>query len=188
MNTEKLISEAEYETAISKLAEEKSQLVFPNFGPHNAGVVISNMFRMSKRDVIIYTHSFNKDVARYYINDLHKFLDDKKGKMKILVEKDCIHKNEVIEEISKYSANIEIRVISEKGIDELKREFNNKDCHLSVYDGEMFRLEIDKSSRKALCSFSNKEIAETLTKRFEKIFDNEDCSTLYHFEQTTTNL
>ncbi len=156
----------EYREAIEFLAEKQEDFAYDNKGANHAVIVLVNMLKNTKNEFLMFSGTFNSDVAdqKEFIEELQNYIES--GKIfKLVLEKNVDTKSEalqLIEKLEKENENIKITNAKEIFIEELKRIFDNEVLHFSVSDEKSYRLEVGKEEFKAVCNFNDPEIAKEL--------------------------
>jgi hypothetical protein len=166
----------EYREAIEFLAEKQEDFAYDNKGADHAVIVLINMLKNTKNEFLMFSGTFNGDVAdkKEFLEELQNYI--KSGKIfKLVLEENVNTKSEalqLIEDLEKEKENVQITIAKEKFIEELKRIFDNEVLHFSVSDEKSYRLEVGKNEFKAVCNFNDPKIAKELKRLINLNFNN----------------
>ncbi len=157
---------ATYQLAIENLAKQKDPYLFENTGPFHAAVVMGNIFETATKYVNIFAGDFNGAVSdkAVYLDGLGNYLERKKP-LSIIFEREPNPNSLALQLIRKYARvnnNIDIRILNED-------KDGNEQGHFTIADDRMFRYEKSKDEYKALCSFNNISVVETLETKFSEL-------------------
>lgn len=162
-------SKKRYKEYLEELARKKSNEIFSNGGSDHAIVLYEVLLDNTKKDIRIFCEEGISSIwqSPEVKNALLKFLSQQDSSIKILIE----NKGNDGFDIIKDNDNVEIRHIDADGIAKIHNHFDNNNCNFAVFDKDMFRYEYDKRGYKAYGSFNDKEIADSMIKLFDSIWE-----------------
>jgi hypothetical protein len=132
------------------------------------------MFNNASSNAIMLCHKLSPDIfTEEYKTAFRNFLDGFGHSIKIMVKSDddC-HQGFFGELLLAQKENADIRVISEKAVNEISKNTGFVDCDFAVFDGKMFRFEYNAKERESIGSFNNEDISSRLKNEFNNHFES----------------
>lgn len=171
-----------YKTYIENLAKSKDGMMFQNSSPEHACIVMTTIFKNSEKDIRIFAGNLNgrvsnnedKNLKKDYIDSLIKFIEEKKGNVKIILDEfdEKFLKSELFSKLQLYLFLYPKRVQIKKLNTSIFSDNEKEKFHFTVGDDYMFRFENDTNSFSALGSFNNKDFSQKLITFFDKNFNS----------------
>lgn len=169
-----------YENFLINLASKDSSEMFSNGGRDYASILMSVLFNNTDNIARIYCKGFRKDLIMtdYYWPSLKKYLEDKKHKLKVMVETAEHVKEEPLQLLRRIinernaegkDNTIEVKVITPDSKNEIIKKYG-EECNFAVFDDTKFRYEYDPINFKAYGSFNQPETCKKLKEVFETAF------------------
>jgi len=174
---DELFNIEDYIESTTRLARDKSSLVFTSSNPVNAAIVMGNILRFSEREVRIYEDSICGDIADttdFFLKNLDRFLQEQKH-IKIVVRNFSENESEIFKALThyseKYHENVELRLASEEFKQNIQDSVD-KDVNFIVNDVFGYRADIfaknEPESRIAFSSFNDQIMSEKLIRIFDE--------------------
>ncbi len=169
----------EYRTYLNKLVEAKSPLLFSNGGKDYASILMSILLKHTKKSIHMFCEGFKPDLIKSpeYWNALKKYLNQKGKELHVIVNSEDYVTEEplkaLFEEQKKreFDGTIQVRLISEKGRNMIKDQFNDALNNFAVFDDDMYRLEYDPQNYMAVGSFNQPNDVCLLQTLFKNVFE-----------------
>jgi len=171
----------EYIESVEILAEKKSDFAFTTSNAADAAVVIAKIMEHANREVKIYDHNLNGDIAEQdpiFLSTLKRFILNGKKLNILLRTANPVESNffDILSEYhSDYPDQIDIRIAHSDFKNNLKSILNS-DVNYTVNDRNAYRVENFESEKnvykEAICNFNNKEIASKLITLFDEQFNS----------------
>ncbi len=183
-----------YKNVVERLAESKSNFIFPNSSHQHAAIVLENMIRYCDDEFRIFDIDLSGDITRY-APDFIQTIEDGARKKKIFkfVIVDNSHRDtDICAKLATLSELFPDRVFVRLASEDFKKRMESvpKDVKLdeisiirldattqprqvnfAVGDKRSFRLEfLNNNERKAFCSFNNEFFPQLLVKAFDDGF------------------
>lgn len=158
-----------YRKFLEKLAKAKSGELFSNGGKDHAIVLYQVLLNHASGEVCIFCE---EGVSEIWQNEgvwrsLREYVENTENQLKILVENPGDDGFADIRQL----ANVDVRHISQSGLDTIHGHFDNWNCNFAVFDPNMFRYEYDKQGYKAYGSFNDEEIYNSMKSLFERAWE-----------------
>lgn len=156
-----------YEKNIEDLATSNSSIVFDNKGSDHAEVVLRNIIKNANSKIFMYTGSLSGKTleSEKLSKELKSFLVKENTIFHIIHEEDTLNTSSLF-----YKA-LQPFIKDGKVVIKKSNCQDKQGMHFCVADSKMLRLEIDKESFKALCSFNLPEESKKLEEKFESCFN-----------------
>lgn len=169
-----------YVNYIEGLAKKNSSEQFTNGGVEYASQLMAVLFRYTEKEARVFCQGFKPNLIETepYWGALQNYLNDKKKKLKVLVETDEYKDGEpriLLQQKKTERGNdgsISIRLINEEDKNNIYNSFSGKPCNFAVFDDNKYRFEYEPNGYRAFGSFNHKENSEKLISLFDKAFDN----------------
>jgi len=165
----------EYQALLEKSASTDSKWPVFNGGKEHAAILMSIIFKYAKDYVYLYSYSLSPELSRLdiYYESLNECIN-RGVKVKLLLQSsEAFDKdNPSIDIIRKNPSNIIL--LTEKQDKNLKKSLNEMDIHFAVSDNKRYRLEYNIKDRKAISSFNDPSVANTLKNAFESVFSDQN--------------
>jgi hypothetical protein len=169
-----------YKKSVEILALTESNLVFKNSNQYHANIVLTNIFKNSKKIIRIYDDNLSGDIAdldNQFMTELVEFTKNKDTVLKICIKEHCqinTFQTQIVN-LSKSNPNkVYIKIASQEFRDSIANNFDS-DLNFAIGDEKMFRLEYgdtEAKERKAFCSFNNEEYPIKLSRVFNNYFES----------------
>lgn len=161
----------EYYSAINKLAEDKSEVVFSNKGVEHASIVMSTIFDRAESYVYIYAVDMKGSIsnrANYLLsmdNLVKRFID-----VRVILDKKPENMDEAFAlckllTLRNEKFRVKLKLATQSFRDKLLtlQEKNDEIYHFAISDDRMIRVEVDNENHLApFCSFNQPEIVKIL--------------------------
>lgn len=180
-------------------ARERINKIYSNAGPHEANIVMSTIFKYSKKSVKIFAKDLNGVISEcdgcddsFFIN-LNSFLQQPKSKLEVIIE--SLPEKKTNQQLRFYNLLLQrAQVEQSKPVQERKVEFkkatteflnDNKKLRIdelkstvpydpinyAIGDETIFRYQYDSSRKAAKFSFNNENIVNFLKNNFDSYFN-----------------
>lgn len=154
-----------YRSSVTKLAENKSTLVFNNHGPEFACIVASTIFNNSKK-VNIFTKSMKGTFSSTdeYISSVSRFIN-KGGTLNIIVsdgEQLEQGQSKFLSRLKEYNSDLTNKIVLKK----LNKGIDSQSVYFMTGDEEKFRIQTNNANYEALVCFNNIETSQKLNSYF----------------------
>jgi hypothetical protein len=158
-----------YKNLLNKSAKENSNWPIFNEGKEHAAILMATIFGCAEKYVYLYCNGLNSQLSSIdvYYNALEKCIQ--KG-VEIRLALQSESSNPAIELIKSNPKN-KVVVLSSELDNSIKNRLNNMDIHFAVSDDRRYRMEYDKINMKAISSFNDGQVALTLKKAIEPVFE-----------------
>lgn len=164
----------EYREYLEELARDKSSKMFSNGGMEHAVVLYSVLLKHTKMKArffceggmsVIWQHPVFRSAL---VDALRK---DDEFRVYILRR----HRTDVSPDFSwlpeHLREKIEVRTVTESGLERINEHFHTTSCNFSVFDNEKFRFEYDVENYKAYGSFNEASVGESMISLFDDCFN-----------------
>jgi len=161
----------DYEKSIKFLAANSEDFEFTNKGAEHASIVLVNMLNQTEDEFLMFSGTFNSDVADQdaFLFALERYLESGK-KFKLLLEEEIKKESKAFKLFKKYAKKdgiVEFKQASQDFINEVKDIFEGNILHFAVSDSKRYRLETDKENFKAIGNFNDPQLAQSFKDLFE---------------------
>ena len=161
----------QYENWINDLAASDSSTLVFNDGHEHAAILFGTIFRTAKKRICIYCDNMCGIVTG--TTDYYNALAEckKRGvKVNVLLnslETDVL-RQPVFNLIDKQN---EVKLVPAGKEDYIQTKLNNLNVHFTVADGKIYRIEYDIENFKAIASFNDEKMGDTLTNVFDEVWN-----------------
>lgn len=166
-------SDLNYQRIVEQLALEGKPLTFNNSGPSHASIVISTIFKYTKKIIRIYAKNLDGTISNIgdYQNELNEMVN-RDIKIKLIIDELPKPFSEAFLILHDFSAKSKatIKFSSQEFRNGIAFHYN-PNTHFIIGDEEKFRLEYDNFKHQALCGFNNLKISAQLISLFDEHFD-----------------
>ena len=174
-----MIVDEKYAKFVRLLAQSRENRTFLNSDEDKAVEVLSNLFRISAKEVRIFAGNLCEHVGNQleYIIALSEFIE-RGGTVCILLNsynEDMARTSNLFKRLAYYkSEGKPIFVKTSTAKPYLASDPKQRPVHFTVGDNMAYRIETDIENRTALCNFNNPELAEKTAVFFDELFNRED--------------
>ncbi len=171
----------DYKKAIKFYAENNENFEFGNKNAEHASIVISQLFKFAKEEILIYSGTLNSDVTdnSNLIKQVNKYLESGK-KLYLILDELPSESNmsevlkQIIESVNNPSRNVKYKVDSENKFSQslITLFHDKKPHHFIVVDKVAYRIETDKNKYEAFGNFNDSKIATLLSNKFINFFQD----------------
>lgn len=144
-----------YRDLVRFAIEENLSQVVPNEEPAHARIILEEMAKHSVKTFYAVSNKLSEDVWDSAVISAISSAVDRNVDVRLLVERPC-------ENVDRLPENVRVRVRSAS-------PKSGELVNLAIMDGRVFRVETDKSARKALFGVNVKELSEQIAKASDKI-------------------
>lgn len=174
-----------YITYLKKLISEKSSDIFSNGGIEHASILMSFMFSNTQKKIRMYSTKLNPKLTstQPYLDALKKVAGNIVGTIDPNDPKyprNPIEFKLLVDQMPDGADNEACNILTEKGVKIVEIKDNARQmicnrlslnpCNFSVFDDDKFRIEIDPVDYKAIGSFNDRDVAETLIELFDEAY------------------
>lgn len=160
-----------YRKGIEYLADNRESEVYLNEGDEHAKIVFSNLFRIAVSKVRIFAESLSSDVtdSDQYIESLCLFLS-KGGNLDILLEREPSPGRILFEKLADFQDQVNVKITK------YRPKLGHIEVNFCTVDDYAYRMETDKSKKKAYGSFFDRKTTKSFNTDFETMFNDSDKS------------
>jgi len=170
-NIERTEELTRFENWVNELAASNSSTLVFNDGQEHAAILFGTIFGTTKEKVCIYCDNMCSMVtatADYY-NALEAC---KKRGVEVRILLDTMDKKVLDQPIfCLVNKQEDVKFVPDDKRGYIKKKLNGLDVHFTVADGKIYRMEYDIKNFKAIASFNDPEMSNTLTTVFDEVWN-----------------
>ena len=160
----------QYENWIKDLAASDSSTLVFNDGQEHAAILFGTIFRTAQKRICIYCDNMCGIVTG--TTDYYNALAEcKKRGVKVNVLLNSLDADVSKQPVFNLIDKNEVKLVPADKCGYIQSKLNNLNVHFTVADGKIYRIEYDIEKFKAIASFNDEKMGDTLTKVFDEVWN-----------------